>query len=483
MKRPSPLHSGRQARLFGFGSLLGQLRLAAFTSVFLGFTAASTATLLINQRALIRQHERRVEQSSAFLEVVIDQLAAASSPNVQHSSRQTLRQHSSYTLLFWIHLPDGELIGPENPSDPPFERLAQQTLRVHHIPPGGPAQQIRDQHRLVRHDERDFLTHLHLLGADGIGLWVAEDISANREFLATLLGWMLLVWAICLALTLLAISRLTHRFIQPLRDLNAMAGSITSSSLAISPLEVEKAPLELQELAHSYNSLLLRLARAWEHQRQLVGAVSHELQRRGAQLDPEQLRSLATAEAETERMARLLSDLLDLSRSESDQLGMALEPVAVDEVLRTACELARSQLARPLELRLSADPKSPPPLALAQADRLQQVVLNLIENTDKYSPAHRPVVVELASEPPGQLRISVIDQGIGIAEGDLPRIIERFHRGGNATAQRRGSGLGLSVVKLLVKAMGGRIEVESKLGQGSRFHIHLPAVAPPALVQ
>jgi signal transduction histidine kinase len=486
--KPSPADPSRHLRLFS--SLRGQLWLVAFTCMCLGFTAALTATLLINQRALMRQHASKVEPSSTLLLEVIRQLAADQSPELQRATRRVLRRHSSYTLLFWIHLPDGGLIVPENHPEFQQERLAQKVLLAHGVQPAETGRHRRDGHRVVRLEQRDFLTHRYRQGPGEISLWVAEDISPNMAFLSTLLRWMLPVWMACLALTLLAISLLTRRVIQPLRDLNALTGSITTASLASSRLEVGKAPLEVQEFADNYNGLLERLAQAWDHQRQFVGAVSHELrnpltiiggylgrlQRRSGNLDSEQQRALATAEAETGRMARLLNDLLDLSRSEWGQLQLELQAVAVDEVLRTTCNLARSQLARPLELRLPAEGEGRAIEAHAEADRLQQVLLNLIENADKYSPAALPVVVELARELPSQLRISVIDQGIGIAPEDLPRIFERFHRGVNAMEQWRGSGLGLTMVKLLVESMAGTIEVESELDQGSRFTIHLPMV-------
>ena len=494
--KPSPADSSQRPGLLGgqrprlLSSLRGQLWLAALTCICLGFTAALMATLLINQRGLIRQHASRVQQSSTSLLKVIQQLHADNSAELQRVTRRELRRHSSYTLLFWIHLPGGGLIVPENQGEFQNERLARKVLLAHGVQPAQASRRRPDGHRVVRLEQRDFLTHRYRHGPGGISLWVAEDISLNVEFLSTLLCWMLPVWTLCLALTLLAISLVMRRIIQPLRDLNALTGSITIASLGSSMLVVKNAPVEVHELADNYNGLLERLAQAMDHQRQFVEAVSHELrnpltliggylrrlQRRSGNLDPEQLRALATAEAETDRMARLVNDLLKLSSSEAGQIQLVPQPVWVEEVLHNTCSLVRSQLARPLELRLPADGENRAIQAHAVADRLQQALLNLIENADKYSPAGLPVVVELAREPPSQLRISVIDQGIGIAPGDLPRIFERFHRGVNAMEQWRGSGLGLAIVKLLVESMAGTIEVESELNQGSRFTIHLPMV-------
>jgi signal transduction histidine kinase len=291
---------------------------------------------------------------------------------------------------------------------------------------------------------------------------------------------------VALGLTLLFISILTRQLLHPLQELNRMAEMITTESLDHAQIKLDQAPREVEELALVFNNLLERLGRSWNQQRDFVSAVSHELrnpltiiggylrrlQRRGGNLSPEQLRALATAEAETQRITRLLNDLLDLSRSEAGRLQLLLKPVAVDEVLLTSCDLVRSQLPRRLELTLPTGDDSF--LAVTEADRLQQVVLNLIENADKYSPPGTPIQVILTTDLPDYLRITVRDRGIGIPADDQATIFERFQRGSNAAAKGSGSGLGLSVVKLLVDAMGGRISVESQLGEGSAFHLDLP---------
>ena len=111
-------------------------------------------------------------------------------------------------------------------------------------------------------------------------------------------------------------------------------------------------------------------------------------------------------------------------------------------------------------------------VALADPDRLRQVLLDLIENAHKYSPDGTPVTVRLA-QAEAMAVVEVVDQGIGIPPEDLPKVFDRFHRAANATVSS-GSGLGLSIVQLLVEAMGGTVEVTSQLGQGSTFSVRLP---------
>ena len=477
-----------------FGSLLGQLRLAAFASVFLGFTAASAFTLVINRDCLLHHEHDGPRLAVGSLAKALDQLVGDPSAANAAQLRGELERQSGRERFFWVQRGDGSLLLPRPVSGEikALSGLVGQAMAAHRS--AWSVQSftlllIGTDLRLVKDTQgNSFLTYPLHRSVEDSELWVAEDISPNVAALRTMLLGLAGVWILCLVLTLVAISILTRRILQPLRDLHRMAADVTSESLASSHLKLDRAPLEVEELAVSFNGLLDRLALAWSQQRQFVGLVSHELrnplmiisgylrrlQRRGQNLDPEQMRALATTEAETQRITRMLNDLLDLSRSESGQLQMVLSPVAVDEVLTTACDLARSQLSRPLLLTLPKEAAEGPIKAVAETDRLQQVLLNLIENADKYSPPGRPISLELSRQA-GKLCISVRDQGIGIAPEDIPKVFDRFHRGRNAIEHERGSGLGLSVVKLLVEAMGGSIDVESEIAVGSRFHIHLQA--------
>ncbi|AFY28475.1 sensor histidine kinase [Cyanobium gracile] len=477
-----------------FGSLLGQLRLAAFTSVFLGFSAASAFTLLINRDCLLHHQHHDQRLAAGSLADTLDRLVA--DPSVAHTDllRVELERRSDREHFFWVQHEDGSLLLPRQGTG---ELLALPGLVGQAMAAHSGAWSVRSfaplligtDRRVVKDPEgNSYLTHTLHRSPDGSQLWVAEDVSNNVANLQSRLLGLAVVWILSLVITLVAISVLTRRLLQPLRDLNRMAAGVTTESLASSHLKLEQAPLEVEELAQSFNGLLDRLALAWSQQRHFVGLVSHELrnplmiiggylrrlQRRGQNLDPEQMRALATTEAETHRITRMLNDLLDLSRSESGQLQMVLAPVAVDEVLTTACDLARSQLSRPLLLTLPEEAAEGPVRAVAETDRLQQVLLNLIENADKYSLPGRPISLELTRND-AELCITVRDQGIGIPPEDIPKVFDRFHRGRNAIEHERGSGLGLSVVKLLVEAMGGSIDVDSEIGVGSRFHIHLPA--------
>jgi len=517
----SPVHHLKLPSRRFTSSLLGQLCLATLGCVLLGFTAATAATLMLNYRMLIREHEQKVSENADDLIRILEARPRSEPGQWQKQLRNQLDQYASEDGLYWIEWPDGELTLPTATTDihPEDMRAISQNRKI--ASPGflqiGPwrqiprlpaaktdskiAQSLPSNYSFLPIQKRVYLVHPHYRTTNQAVIWAGKDISSEIALLHNELLTKLLVWTLFSALTLLAISLLARRIFQPLNDLILTAKNFTTENLethAFTPLDpspqLRRAPREVQELAESYSNLVSRVALAWSHQREFVNAVSHELrnpltiigghlrrvQRRGQNLDPEQIRALATAEAEAHRITRLLNDLLDLSRSEAGRLELVIKPVAVDEVLLQSCDLARSQLARSLNLKLPPEAAEGPIMAVAESDRLQQVVLNLIENADKYSPPGSPITVELHQEGDQEVRISIHDEGIGIEDADLPLIFNRFHRGRNALNHARGSGLGLSIVKLLVDGMGARISVESHLERGSSFHLHLPLTAPPA---
>ena len=205
----------------------------------------------------------------------------------------------------------------------------------------------------------------------------------------------------------------------------------------------------------------------------IVGGYIKRTLRNGDNLEASQRKGLQTAEQETLRMRHLLDDLLDLSRGDSGRLSVSQQPVALLPLLEQVQELAQSAQQRSIALQL---PDRADLIANADPDRLQQVLLNLIENACKYSAPEAPVELALlASE--AELSIEVRDQGIGVPPEDQERIFERFQRASNAPAGE-GSGLGLSVVRLLVEGMGGQVSLRSQLGKGSVFSLHLRPVEP-----
>jgi two-component system, OmpR family, phosphate regulon sensor histidine kinase PhoR len=195
---------------------------------------------------------------------------------------------------------------------------------------------------------------------------------------------------------------------------------------------------------------------------------------------PEVLRNyLGIVHREAERLGTLVDELLALARAETDELQLSLTPVdaaqVIVEVQESLAALARRE--RQVTLVHEIQPDLPP--LLADRQRLVQVLLNLVRNAITYTPPGGLVSMMLQRMDQDNLTIAVADTGSGIAADELDRIFERFYRTDASRARSSGGfGLGLSIVRDLVEAMGGTIQVESTVGEGSRFEVTLPVAAP-----
>jgi signal transduction histidine kinase len=253
-------------------------------------------------------------------------------------------------------------------------------------------------------------------------------------------------------------------------DFNAMAGDLERT---------------LRDLYVQKNTI----SRLLDSRRELVASVSHELRTpvatvratlesilsRQAETSPDALRhDLEVIDAEIVRLQGLIDDLFTLARADAAGLALACQPLDVAPVIQRMVDalapLAWSSGRVELVTELPADL----PLASADEARLAQILSNLLRNAIRHTPPGGIVAVIAAAEE-NTVRIDVRDTGEGIAGEDLPHIWERFYRGiSSERAEKGGAGLGLALVKELTEAMGGTVEVESVVGQGSCFTVRLP---------
>jgi PAS domain S-box-containing protein len=215
----------------------------------------------------------------------------------------------------------------------------------------------------------------------------------------------------------------------------------------------------------------------------LVGMISHDLRTplnavlnhahllRKHPGDAAQVEARAGAVLKScERMSAMIQDLVEATLLEDGRLQVSPEPLDLAEAVPELLERLRGALEMD-RVRLAVEAGLP--RALADPNRLERILVNLLTNALKYSPPQGEVTVALATDPDG-VAIVVSDRGIGIAPEDVPHVFERFFRARGAR-QPEGLGLGLYITRLLVQAHGGRIEVTSQLGQGSTFRVVLPA--------
>jgi signal transduction histidine kinase len=206
-----------------------------------------------------------------------------------------------------------------------------------------------------------------------------------------------------------------------------------------------------------------------------VQLARRRLERAGAL--PELDRDLTRVEAQAERLTSLINDLLDVSRIAAGRFVIEPATVELGPLVERVVELERGVAAPEQSITLSLPDE--PVVVEADADRLEQVLVNLLENARKYSPAAMPVEVRvMAGE--GRAQIAVQDHGIGIAAEEHGRIFEQFQRGANVDSNIAGLGLGLYIARQITLAHGGELTVSSTPGQGSTFAVSLPRAVTAA---
>ena len=297
-----------------------------------------------------------------------------------------------------------------------------------------------------------------------------------------------LVLMLVLAIALLVSLRMIFR---PVRRIRSELATIELNHLESASLSLDDQPHEFQPLLAEFNKMVDRLQRSSTNQKQFASTISHEFRtpmtvisgfiqsvmNRDESMRTQSRDALSLANREVLRLNRMLSDLLDLSRADNNQLRIRREPFNCTLTCREAIRLCQAAYPEnPISFRkidlndIWAD---------GDSDRLAQCLGNLIGNAVKYSELNGSVAIDLEVQD-NLVLISVIDHGQGIPGNQQARIFERFQRA-EGVSLRRGdssSGLGLSIVKMLMEGMGGHVSIKSQVGVGSSFILTLRHVEP-----
>jgi two-component system sensor histidine kinase BaeS len=292
--------------------------------------------------------------------------------------------------------------------------------------------------------------------------------------------YFLLISGVTLAVAAAVAAWLARRLTRPLVEASAVTKRIASGELSARVLTQPGEYPELTSLGQSINSMAERLEGGRDRERQLLLSVSHDLRTpltsiRGYAeaiqegVAPDVVGAAGVIVGESQRLERLVADLLDLARLGADRLSLHIGPTDIAFVVATAVEAFRPQ-ATSGGKALSVSVPEPGVLVAADPDRLAQVVANLVENSLAF--ATKSVTVRVVPPPgvragqAGGVLVLVEDDGPGIAAADLERVFDRFYQADRGVAARRGLGLGLAIVAELMRAMGGRVRAESPIGAG-----------------
>ena len=296
------------------------------------------------------------------------------------------------------------------------------------------------------------------------------------------------------SLPLLAVSLLwagwrTFRSVgSPLANIMIAADAVAEEDLSVRVPEY--GPGDFGRLASTFNRMAGSLEIAEQQRRNLTADVAHELRNplhilqgnlEGLQdgiyePTPEQIEAMLE---ETRLLTRLVDDLQTLSLAEAGQLPLHISQVRIEELLADVATSFSGQAAR-AEVHLSMNVDLPAGFSIeADADRLDQVLSNLVANALRHTPAGGTIQLS-AGQAPESVHLAVIDNGEGIPPEDLPFVFDRFWRGDRSRTRtgKAGSGLGLAISRQLVRAHGGTIMVASQPAVGTTFTIELPLINP-----
>ena len=330
---------------------------------------------------------------------------------------------------------------------------------------------------------RTFLAAAHPIRPGGGAVFgylvVAKPKTELRDAWVTLLSRLAIAFLFSLVVVGALAFYLTRRITGPVLALSDAADEVSKGHYDV---EVPRVPGggEIGHLADRFREMTARLAEAEERERNFLMSVSHELRtpltairghvaalREGVVADPESIdASLETVAEEAERLGRLVGDVLDLAKLDAHRFTVLTEEVDMGRVLERAYSTF-SEEARQRGIEYTSEAESAP-VIVSDGDRVLQIISNLLSNAFRWTPDGGRIDLELQTAN-GTVTVDVADSGPGITPDARDRIFRPFW-----STDGRGTGLGLPIASELAVALGGRIELQTEVGKGSRFRLVLP---------
>lgn len=316
----------------------------------------------------------------------------------------------------------------------------------------------------------------------GVLRYLASVQEIDRV-VATIYTYSIALGLMVIGLSLVLSLPLAKSIIDPVQELTRAADRLAKGHRDVRARS--SSDDELGHLAQAFNHMADEIATADKMKNDFISSISHELRTpltsikgwgetiaSGDLNDHDETRQgLRIITQETDRMIRLVEELLDFSRFQSGRVQLSKVQAQVNGLVEQAVsQMAIRATTQQVELVLDLDPS--PHLIPVDTDRLQQVLINLLDNALKFTPQHGTITVQTSASG-DRVQIKIADTGTGISKDDLPSVTKKFHKGASRQA---GTGLGLSIADEIVRLHGGELRVESEPGEGTTVTVLLPVI-------
>ena len=466
---------------------LGYSLVGLFT---ISFGILLIATDQIIKRDRLQRHERLVMATAMAIKNEFDDVKQT--PGSQDETldnqryRQILNNFSATRVLVWLSRPTKD---PLFPNTAPVQQFfgSPKLLEAAGVNASG----MQKPRSFVFDGQTYFTCSMPLPGNQGV-LRFLEDVGVSPAGRQENLIFLLVVWIFAVAIATVLIRRLLTSSLLPLTKLESVMDDMSlraSGLVSDKRVPIESQPSELQGIVKSYNGLADRLQKSWSNQLLFIRAVSHELitpltlinssarrlDRHLTDLSESDRKLLASIRKEVWDADHLVRDLVDLARSESGSLKLKLSSVkAIDVIADLSSELEPlawgDRVLTPSQEDLSMVDTV---LISVNSARLRQCIINVLENSSKYSPGDTPIELSITSDD-CNICFDVKDYGPGISQEDQRTIFKPFQRGKSDLADVPGSGIGLALVHQIVRLMNGSIFILSSGKSGTIMRFEFP---------
>lgn len=339
---------------------------------------------------------------------------------------------------------------------------------------------LNGQTRGVVIDGEKYLVYDLYVQNPGGNVWLRGITSTDNSFSAVrvIVILSLVLFPVLVLLTAVVGWLIARRAFLPVRQITDTVDAISDGSDLTARIGLKRGRDEIHRLAATFDRMFDRLEHSFNAEKRFASDASHELRtpiaviiaeceyaRQNAKTVEDYEESMEVVERQSRKMSALINQLLNITRMDQGTQRLSFERANYSELCEIVCDEAAVASGRDVQLEKDIEPGV---YANMDVGLMARLVQNLVENAFKYTAEGGKVRVSLRAQS-GRLRLEVRDTGIGIDKKDLPHIWERFWQADSSRGVDRGSGLGLSMVKQIAEAHGGRLEVESRPGEGSCF--------------